>query len=285
MPFWNSEPPIDNFQRAKDALSSYARVFTRGRQTIRTARGIRDGMPAIKLAISQMKYLAGFNAFVAAAGVAAQIVQVYQASRIIEELRGIRDELAAGNGLKGPELFAKQVYRFIRTKTKDTRNSMEHFYFVYHPDNDWHGAFEELVEGRPLPASYLGMCNSLDLLCVWMQFIRNAFIRNGKWGKRVVFHLLIPAYRPLVIEDPFMFSESLKPLKVHGIIAGERPYVKMNLHEAGVNMLDGVDIWKKPPSWFWQKEEDIPRVVGLPEGADEDILLSRDSRLVQRRRR
>ncbi|PVH68353.1 hypothetical protein DL98DRAFT_378513, partial [Cadophora sp. DSE1049] len=205
-----------------------------------------DAMPTIKLIISQMKYLAAFNTFVAAAGVATQIVQVYQNSQMNEELRGIRNELVAHTGLEAPEIFAKQVYRYIRTMTQDTRDSPEHFYFVYHPDNDWHGAFGELVERRPLPASYFGMCNSLDMLCVWMQFIRNAFVRNGKWGKRVVFHLLIPAYRSLVIKEPFKFSESLQPLRIHGFIAGGDSYVKMNLYGAEENMLDGIDIWRKP---------------------------------------
>jgi hypothetical protein len=233
-----------------------------------------------------MKYLAGFHTFLGVAGVAAQTVQIYQAQQMIMALRDIQAELAAHSSFMAPETFAKQVYRCIKTMAKDTRDSPEHFYFVYHPDNDWHGAFDELVENKPLPASYFGMSNCLDLLCVWMQFLRNSFARNGKWGKRAVFHLLVPAYHPLVIEEALEFSERLHPLRIHGLVNGGNRYVKMNLHDAKPNMLDCIDIWRKPASiWPWSAPGvEIPRVLGLPEDA-EDIVLGVDNRRVHRRRR
>ncbi|KAG4435622.1 hypothetical protein IFR05_008897 [Cadophora sp. M221] len=106
-PFNHQTTTTNPFQLAQDAVANFASRWNRTRKQYRIAKAISDAMPTIKLTISQMKYLAAFNIFIAAAGVATQIVQIYQNSQINEELRGIRNELVAHTGLEAPEIFAK----------------------------------------------------------------------------------------------------------------------------------------------------------------------------------
>lgn len=247
-------------------------------------------VPTVKTIASHSVYFAGFHTFVNAAGVVAQFIQVYQGHQIIGELKGIRQELVAQTGLDAPVKFATQVHMYIRNearKTPYTNNGTKHLYFVYHPDTDWHPYFNHLVEQHPLSSRFYGMSENLDALCLWMRFLRILFSmeRRDAMSKReevIVFHLLIPAYRPFVIEEPLDFSDELQPLCIHGLINNINPYVHINLPWVDPEMLHDVGIWKKPQGWwFWKEEEDIPRVLGdFPASAEEAV-----RRQIRRRRR
>ena len=182
--------------------------------------------------------------------------------------------------LDAPEKFANQVYRYIQHEAKNTvdvNDKRKHLYFLYHPDTDWLPHFYHLAEQEPLSRKFYGMSENLAALCLWMRFLRIVFnaqegVNPGKRGKDVVFHLLIPAYRPFVIKEPLDFSDVLQPLCVHGLIHNVEPYVQINLPWAKPNMLQGVGIWEKPRDWrFWEKDEN-PRVLGdVPPSADEAV--------------
>ncbi|KAF2455436.1 hypothetical protein BDY21DRAFT_350826 [Lineolata rhizophorae] len=226
-----------------------------------------------------------FTSFVAAAGVAAQFIQVSQNRQAIQELKEIRQELVAQTGLVAPKKFAKQVCNYIHMKANETAHSNDkHIYFLYHPDNDWHPDFSELIKRRPLPGNFYGMSENLDALSVWMRFLRVVFAERKRWGKSAIFHVLMPAYRPFVIKDPLAFCDKLQPLCLHGLVHNNAPNVRLNLPDAKEDMLDGVGLVKQDIGWFGFKAKSSPRLLGeVPEDADE--LVINEMRLVRRRRK
>ncbi|OQV02847.1 hypothetical protein CLAIMM_07972 [Cladophialophora immunda] len=254
----------------------------------RLANVIQKAMPAVKILASHGKYLAGFQGYFVAAGLPAQFIQVFQGQQIIAELRGIRRELEAQTRLDAPEKFATQVYGYIDMMTKSTsKSSNKHLYFVYHPDTDWHPYFCKLVERKPTANTFFGMAENLDTLCIWMRYLRALFTKSGEWGKDPVFHLLMPTYRQLHIEEPLAFAEALHPLCIHGFVHNGKCSVELNLHNADPDMLDGIGIWKRPPGLFglFQPKE-VPRVLGnVPVSADDALSLETGVRRVRRKRR
>ncbi|KAF2398333.1 hypothetical protein EJ06DRAFT_532085 [Trichodelitschia bisporula] len=218
-------------------------------KAIRDASGaIKHALPTVKIVASHAVFLANFNAFIGAAGVVAQFIQVYQGQQVITELRNIRQELAVQTALDAPEKFAKQVYKYVAMKAAETAGAQpRHFYFLYHPDTDWHPTFFELVENKPLPDSFYGMSENLDALCVWMRFVRVMLAKQRSWGREAVFVLLVPAYRPFHIQEPLDFAEVLHPLIIHGMIHNNEPFVRLNLPKQRKDLLDGVGLWERPP--------------------------------------
>lgn len=248
----------------------------------------KSAMPPIKVMASQAMNLAKFYPFCVAVGVAVQCIQVYQGQQIIAALREVKQELAVQTGLDAPQKFATQVYDYINQKTKETaKYGKKHLFFLYHPDTDWHPPFSTMVESRPLPDTFYGMSENLDALCVWMRFIRIMFTKTKELGKNTMFHILMPAYRPFVIEEPLVFSEVLQPLCIHGMIHNNMPYVQLNLPRADPDKLDGVGIWKRRRSLlgFFEKEY-IPRVLGqVSQEANESLFVENEIRRVRRRKR
>ncbi|KIX96999.1 uncharacterized protein Z520_07113 [Fonsecaea multimorphosa CBS 102226] len=266
----------------------------------RLANVVQKAMPTVKILASHAKYLAGFQGYFIAAGAVlpAQCIQVFQGQAIIAELRGIRRELAAQTRLDAPEKFATQVHGYIDMMTKSTSTSTsstsksnssmkQHLYFVYHPDTDWHPYFCKLVERKPLANNFFGMAENLDTLCIWMRYLRALFTKSGEWGKDPVFHLLMPTYRQLHIEEPIAFAQALHPLCLHGFVHNSKCSVELNLPNTDPEMLDGVGIWKRPSNLFglFQSTE-TPRVLGnVPLSADDTLSPEAGIRRVRRRRR
>ncbi|KAE8448819.1 hypothetical protein EG329_008821 [Mollisiaceae sp. DMI_Dod_QoI] len=256
----------------------------------KAASAIKAAMPSVKIMAQHAKYMPAFGTFVSAAGVVAQGVQVYYTGQAVTELRGMREELVAQTGLDAPKKFAKQVYRYIRMKAEQSQDSETHIFFLYHPDTDWHPDFFEMVEHDPLPDNFYGMSENLDALCVWMQYLRLTFIKNGKWGKTAVFDLLMPGYRPFTIKEPLAFSCNLQPLRLHGMIHNTQPHVKINLPTADADMLDldGIGKWEKPRN-LWDKvflqEKGRPRVLGEIPDVDDVFTVAVGTRQVRRKRR
>lgn len=292
----NSKPkgpsPRQIWNRGMIELDAFVSNVAKLNQALSSVQGAADAvkraLPKVHITASQAVCMASFSAFVSVVAVAAQFVQVYQGQQLIAELRKIREELVAHTGLDAPEKFAKQVYMYIDMKVNGTKGlRKEHFYFVYHPDNDWHPAFFTMVKNRPLPESFYGMSENLDALCVWMQFVRIMFAKMRKPKHQPVFHILIPGYRPFSIPEPLAFPKALQPLCIHGLTNNCKPYAQLNLPGAEEDMLDGVELWKKSQNWLSVFEKDkVPRVLGLiPKDADESVCVTEDIRRVYRRKR
>ncbi|KAF8854516.1 hypothetical protein BDZ45DRAFT_596937 [Acephala macrosclerotiorum] len=255
----------------------------------KAASAIKAAMPSVKIMAQHAKYMPAFSTFVSAAGVVAQGVQVYYTGQAVTELRGMREELVAQTGLDAPKKFAKQVYKYIRMKAEQAQDSEPHIFFLYHPDTDWHPDFFEMVEHHPLPDNFYGMSENLDALCVWMQYLRMAFIENGKWGRTAVFDLLMPGYRPFIIKEPLAFADKLQPLRLHGMIHNTKPHVQLNLPTTDADMLDldGIGKWEKPHNLWdrvFSKENSQLRILGEIPDVDAVFTVATGTRQIRRKK-
>ncbi|KAG4033830.1 hypothetical protein MFRU_004g03330 [Monilinia fructicola] len=169
-----------------------------------------------------------FQTFLVGANVVAAFMEVLQGSSSLEEIGlKIYGELEAQTGLAAPDKFAKHVDKYIRKEASSVYGGdAEHLYFLYHPDTDWHGEFHDIVQNKPVPSNFLGMSENLHALCTWMLFMRKRLERSRI---NAHFHLLIPAYRPMVVRTAFVFPEELYPLTVRGHIHNSKEYVWLNL--------------------------------------------------------
>ncbi|CZR60206.1 uncharacterized protein PAC_10102 [Phialocephala subalpina] len=280
----NVKGTVDNINKAMISVKTCADNVSNA------ASAIKAAMPSVKIMAQHAKYMPAFGNFVSIAGVVAQGVQVYYTGQGVTELRGMREELVAQTGLDAPKKFAKQVYRYIRMKAEQAQDSETHVFFLYHPDTDWHPDFFEMVERDPLPDNFYGMSENLDALCVWMQYLRMIFTKNGKWGRTAVFDLLMPGYRPFTIKEPLAFAEKLWPLRLHGMIHNTKPHVQLNLPTADKDMLDldGIGKWEKPRNMWDQvfhKEDRRLRVLGEIDNVDDVFTVAVGTRQVRRKRR
>ncbi|KAM5376402.1 hypothetical protein ACJZ2D_005456 [Fusarium nematophilum] len=138
----------------------------------------------------------------------------------------IADELEARTGLSAPGKFSVHVHKFLWHHSRTVYpDDFRHIYFLYHPDTDWYPEFSSLVRERPLPDNVLDISENLDALVVWMRFIRQHL---GRRSKTTMLHLLIPAYRPMLIKDALEFP-NLGLFMIHGEIHHARNYIWMNL--------------------------------------------------------
>ncbi|KAM6488121.1 hypothetical protein HDV62DRAFT_13555 [Trichoderma sp. SZMC 28011] len=142
--------------------------------------------------------------------------------RVGASLDGIRSELAISNVSKiqgwGDGGFGAYVHSFVQNEMTVVHGAGdEHrFFYVWHPDTDWHPRFEERQREEPLGASFGGYHNDLATICMRMRADREALIKTTEYGRAAIFHLIIPAYYPLVIDHPIAFSRGLLPLIVTG---------------------------------------------------------------------
>ncbi|KAJ5381345.1 uncharacterized protein N7496_003773 [Penicillium cataractarum] len=173
-----------------------------------------------------------------------QIAQGYQA---IQALNVICDHLRDSNiitvsGGGGSDGFARPVYDFIQKSINDidqtTRDN--HRFFVFHPDTNWYGAFHRLIRENPLPPEFCAKADNLDTTCLFMQDIRTSLAEQSDHGKDIIFHLLIPSWYSLAIEEPLHFPDSLYPLRVEGEKHKRKELVQLNLPAAPAGLLHGV---------------------------------------------
>lgn len=170
-----------------------------------------------------------FHVFLAAAGpVAMGVLQVLQGSSQLEQLGiKIHGEMQAHTGLDAPEKFSRIVLHYVESETSTVHgDGLDHLYFLYHPDTDWHGWFWHRMEGRQFPKNFIGMSEHLELLCAFMLFTRRNLRRSRR---RARLHLLIPSYRPMAVRQPYAFSEELFPMTVHGVRHDAQTRVWLNL--------------------------------------------------------
>jgi len=141
--------------------------------------------------------------------------------RVGSRLEAIQGELAKGIVAKvqGWERdgFGSHVYRFVRNEMAAHRQSHRtHFFYVWNPDTDWYQTFEERQREEPLGSNFGGYHTDLGTICLWMSRNRHVLRETTSYGTEAVFHLLIPAYCPIVTDQPIIFHQSLFPLVITG---------------------------------------------------------------------
>ncbi|RDW56580.1 hypothetical protein BP6252_14085 [Coleophoma cylindrospora] len=162
--------------------------------------------------------------------VVAHLLEVLGESELKQIGVRIANELSAQTSLKVPKIFASHVYAYAKSEaTRVYGDGLQHLYFLFHPDNNWHPEFQDLVTSRPLPDNLVAMSESLDCLVVWMKFVRGHLDRvRLKVSKTTMFHLIIPAYETTAIKDPLEFPD-VGLLMIHGETYRQQPLMWFNL--------------------------------------------------------
>ena len=140
-------------------------------------------------------YLRLLTGFLQGVQVVAPMLEVFGESELKALGVRIANELAAQTGLSVPAKFADHVYKYAEAEANRVYgDGLQHLYFLFHPDNNWHPEFQALVRRRRLPNNLVAMSESLDCLVVWMRFIRDHLDHaQPKVSKATMFHLIMPA--------------------------------------------------------------------------------------------
>ncbi|CAG9990316.1 unnamed protein product [Clonostachys byssicola] len=191
------------------------------------AVSIKDDVQAVAQTVGDVRILAGSTLSILGQGLERII---HQLQAINDNLKGIKDQLAAQNTLaaaggSGPDGFARVAYGYVRSHLRKYPEE-GHMFFLYHPSNTWHWRFEELVEADPLPPSFGAISHNLDHLCLCMQAVREQL---GHEDKQTVFHLLIPTWYPITLDMPLHFPDEVLPLHILGFREGGKALVSFNL--------------------------------------------------------
>ncbi|KUJ09084.1 uncharacterized protein LY89DRAFT_788490 [Mollisia scopiformis] len=142
-------------------------------------------------------------------------------NRVGSALEGIRSELTLGNVEKiqgwGEGDFGWHVHRFVQDEMAAFSDPEEHhFFYVWNPDPDWYPRFEEQNLSTPLGPNFGGYHTDLPTLCLRMSVDRTTLANTTTYGRDAVFHLLCPAFQPVVIEQKIVFHDTLFPLVITG---------------------------------------------------------------------
>ncbi|GAD96545.1 hypothetical protein FG10452.1 [Paecilomyces variotii No. 5] len=179
---------------------------------------------------SSAEYIAKFQA-VALVSIAIVLLDVDSAiKRIGASLERIGGELEIANAAKiqgwENEGFGAHVYNFVRNEMlqatsrtqKEQAGAMQqhHYFYVWNPDTTWYPVFEERNRVDPLGPNFGGYSHDLATICLRMRIDRETLIEKESHGRTAQFHLLIPAYSPIVIDHPIAFHDSLLPLTITG---------------------------------------------------------------------
>lgn len=128
--------------------------------------------------------------------------------------------------------FAKHVNGVLKDKRQpEISDSIpEHYFFVYHPANEWHAAFFDLQRQRARPLrGFMGLSDNLHVICWWMKKIRRWMRKQQPKEIEPEFHLLLPALQPISIKEKYTFPEELYPLTIEGLTDEPVPYIQLNL--------------------------------------------------------
>ncbi|EWZ29099.1 uncharacterized protein FOBCDRAFT_228176 [Fusarium oxysporum Fo47] len=206
------------------------------RQQEQTYQEIRDALPQLLNSIqareirvvpnafnSTPAFLAYFEA-AALGSITLVLLDVASAIRRVgASLDAIRSELEIANIARvqgwGHGGFGAYVHRFAQNEmaaVDGTQDGQHHFFYVWHPDSDWYPAFEERQAENPLGPAFGGYHHDLATICLRMRADREALIATTDYGRAAMFHLVIPAYYPLVMDHPIAFADELLPLVITG---------------------------------------------------------------------
>jgi hypothetical protein len=198
--------------------------------------------------VMQYSYISAgpYTTTFAAMAVVAIILEVHQGIEALKKMGkgidGIREALdIQTNGIIqgwGPDGFGGFVYDFIDMEIQKAISNdpkKEHWFYVYHPDTAWRVKFEKLLRPAPegrgrLPPALMTVDNDLDTIFLLMLDNRMN-LQNSNEGRDVLFHLLIPAYKPLLIEPPLIIDSFLFPLEIKGHVHNSDKNVWLNLPE------------------------------------------------------
>ncbi|WYZ43617.1 hypothetical protein EsH8_VII_000053 [Colletotrichum jinshuiense] len=185
-----------------------------------------------------------FNSIATAAGIGASIILAYQGIKVLAlidaRLKDISTSLAAQTALIAHKDFPQYVHDMIRERVTQTSldPDHDHWFFVYHPDNDWYPGFYHILVREPIGPEFCGYTNQIDTAFGFMLAARQRieekerqFREEGRPIRPTKIHLLIPAYQPILILEALQIPTEIGDFTIEGRINSGREFVWLNLPE------------------------------------------------------
>ncbi|KAI5459213.1 hypothetical protein BGZ63DRAFT_456016 [Mariannaea sp. PMI_226] len=290
----HEEPLIPNRRSPERTRPSVRTVKgrTKERHAVRHTNGpvgeAREAPPKVQAFIPEMQVISKslcdstniFHHFVKAAltiGIGANIVQTYQGAKALKLIAAKLDDdspdhLAAQTSVDVYENFPHYVYDMVEERLISTQHdpAIEHWFFIYHPDNDWYPKFNRLLRQNSLGPRFCGFSNQIDTIFMFMLAARRrikerkrialkneeAYRTYQKRGSRqlpVKLHLLLPAYSPILIPEALKIPDEIGDFVMEGRINDSTPYVWLNFPNDQTQYLQDIGNWTPPsqsPGWW-----------------------------------
>jgi hypothetical protein len=212
------------------------------------------------------KLLTHFSVALTAMGIGANIIQTYQGNQALEliaaRLQEISTTLAAQTALMAQKEFPGYVYKMIRERLGQTMDDRfcDHWFFLYHPDDDWYPEFYHLLEKEPLEPRFCGYTSQLDTIFVFMLMARkrqsekeDRAREKGRPIRPVKLHLIIPAYQPILVAELLEIPKDIGDLVIEGRINNLKEFVWLNLPDHQRHYVSGIGHWSPPVQGWWEK--------------------------------
>ncbi|KAI8627873.1 hypothetical protein F5Y19DRAFT_486494 [Xylariaceae sp. FL1651] len=210
------------------------------------------------------KIFTNFNSIATAAGIGANIVLTYQGIKVLQlidtRLKDMATSLAAQTTLIAQKDFPQYVHDMIRERVTQTSldGNSDHWFFVYHPDNDWYPGFYHILQKEPIGPEFCGYTKQIDTAFVFMlaarRYIEKKECKAKKEGRPVrptKLHLLIPAYQPILILEALRIPEQIGDFVIEGRINSNREFVWLNLPKEQGHYVEDIGQYLPPtPGWL-----------------------------------
>jgi hypothetical protein len=279
--------PIINVVRAGYGLYNIGNAINKALETTGT---LNKAIPQMQVMVGsmcdKMVIMGAFAGAAAAVGIAANMIQTYQGvqalQRIEQRLGAIENTLEAQTALLAHKEFAEYVWLELNDRLLATADdpTAKHLFFVYHPDTMWYASFNHRLRSHPLSTRFCGYTECLDTAVLFMQAARDAFDKHEVKATRkrgsssssshpprpVVLHLMIPAYRPLLLDEFVIFPETLGRFVVEGAIHNSKKLVWMQIPKEQSHHLSRIENWAPPTPSLLQKMGGMVGLVTLPPG-------------------
>ncbi|CAI4214361.1 unnamed protein product [Parascedosporium putredinis] len=190
------------------------------------------------------KIFASFSSIASAAGIGVNIVLAYQglsAVRLIDAR------------------FPQYVYDMISERVTQTSldPNQDHWFFVYHPDNDWYPGFYRIMHDKPIGPAFCGYTNQIDTAFVFMLAARRRIEKKERRAQKegrpirpTKLHLLIPAYQPILILEALQIPEEIGDFVMEGRINSNREFVWLSLPEQQRRYVQDIGHFAPPTQGF-----------------------------------
>jgi hypothetical protein len=240
------------------------------------ANAVHHFVPTMQVIVGsvcdEITFLTRFATLASTVGIGTNLLLVYQGNKasklIAARLKDIGDTLEAQTVLMAQTMFPEYVYNMIKEGLDQTAGDQSciHWFFVYHPDNDWSPNFHKIILEKPLSNRFCGYSHQLDTLFVFMRVSRERLRekeararRRGEFTLPVKFHILIPAYQPVVITESLSFPKDLGDFVVEGKIHKSQELVWLNIPQEQKHHLRYVGNFEQPVGGW----EYVMQLLGL----------------------
>ncbi|KAK4234265.1 hypothetical protein C8A03DRAFT_47360 [Achaetomium macrosporum] len=242
-------------------------------QAVKAVSRASQFVPAMQVITSSLcdmaRIVSGFQAAATAIGIGCNLVLTYQGvealNKIADHLKDISATLAAQTALMAQKDFPCYVYQMVRERLGQTANdpAQEHWFFVFHPDDDWYPGFYHLLEEKPLDPRFCGYTRQIDTAFVFMlearreiqrRAYRESRIRGKAPPRPVKLHLLMPAYQPILIAEALQIPSEIGDFVMEGRTNSNKPFVWLNLPEQQRRQHTvNIGHWEPPTPGWWQQ--------------------------------